>query len=284
MTDRILPGQKKVRLQLDSGAFSAWRQGKEIDFQAYMRLLKANKEHLDSYFNLDILPGQKGNRRTPVMIEKAAAASRENFLTMRRNGLNPIPVFHQQEDFRWLLLMLKDVEKDKDPYIALSTYKSLTSTDHMAWLDKCFEMFTPDGGSPKIKVHGLGVASFKLLKRYPWFSCDATSWALAAAFGAILVPVYRDGVPDYTSEPIKVVVTMNGQSDGLLHKEHFRRLGPLAQKRVLWYLEEEVGLTMDAVAGDKCYKDRARCAVHFFKKFGEALVDRPWRRRSGGFL
>jgi hypothetical protein len=38
-----------------------------------------------------------------------------------------------------------------------------------------------------LKVHGFGLTVLSLMKRYPWFSVDSTSWVLTGRFGAIYV-------------------------------------------------------------------------------------------------
>ena len=40
-------------LWLDSGAFSAWNVGREIDLDHYIAYIKANIEHIDYYVNVE---------------------------------------------------------------------------------------------------------------------------------------------------------------------------------------------------------------------------------------
>ena len=102
---------------LDSGAFSAFNLGERIDLDAYIGFVKANKGLIYRCVNLDVIPGNFGSREwRPEAIEAAAAASYANQQKMKEAGLNPIPVFHQDEDFRWLEKYLEDGED----YICLS--------------------------------------------------------------------------------------------------------------------------------------------------------------------
>ena len=102
---------------LDSGAFSAWSLGERIDLSAYIGFVRANKDLIYRSINLDKIPGDFGIREwRPEEIEAAAAASYANQQKMKGAGLNPIPVFHQDEHFRWLEKYLAD---DED-YICLS--------------------------------------------------------------------------------------------------------------------------------------------------------------------
>lgn len=281
--------EHKVRLMLDSGAFSAHTKGEDIDLNEYMQYIKKHAALIDTYFNLDVIPGQKGvtvktegrkvsgEARPLKMIEEAAALSYKNLKIMKKAGLTPIPVFHQQEDFKWLHLMIKD----GDPYIALSTYKELDSTDHEKWLDECFTFLTDKQGKPIRKVHGLGVASFDMLKRYPWESCDATSWALTAAYGAIYVPVYKDGKPDFSMPPVKLTVSEVEREKGM-PSDHYLKYGPIMKKRVEDFLINYVGTTPTEVAVD--YVQRARAIVYFYLKFQDAIGDVTFRFRTRSLL
>ena len=79
--------------------------------------MKANKSLIYRCINLDVIPGNFGIREwRPDEIEAAAAASYANQQKMKEAGLNPIPVFHQDENFRWLEKYLADGED----YICLS--------------------------------------------------------------------------------------------------------------------------------------------------------------------
>lgn len=269
-----------VKLMLDSGAFSAYQKGATIDLAAYMAYIKANQRYIDTYFNLDVIPGVRGKRRTPATIEDGARQSRENLLAMKKAGLTPIPVFHQEENFKWLEYMIQD----REPYIALSTFKELTIPENRNWLDQCFGLLTDRDGWPmeikrgqRLKIHGLGVASFDLLKRYPWATCDATSWALTAAYGAIYVPVYRDGKPNYAEAPIKLTVSEVDRQNGM-PKDHYLRYGPAMKQRVEDFLENQVGVKVADAAKD--YETRARAIVFFYLKFQDAIGEQPFRYRS----
>lgn len=273
----------RVRLQLDSGAFSAHAKGESISLLEYIAYVHKHKPLLDSYFNLDIIPGKRKERRTPQLIEFAAKASRENFLAMRRAGLNPLPVFHQEESYHWLDRMIEDLQDDKDPYIALSTFKTLSIEQNRAWLDHCFTRLTDSQGKPLMRVHGLGIGHFGLLRRYPWFSCDATTWALGAAFGRVPVPVYRSGKPDYSQDPLHITVSMQGKNDGSQAMQHYGFMGPLAQRYVNDFFKE-VGITMKEATDPKGYEARARAAAFFFMRFRETLTPQPFRFRRRDFL
>lgn len=274
---RVKRRANRVRLMLDSGAFTAWTKGEEINLKEYIQYIKDNQSIIDTYFNLDVIPGRKGEKRTPAMVEKSARLSYDNLQKMRKAGLDPIPVFHQGERFYWLEKMLDD----GIDYISLGGLGGQTARESKIWLDKCFTRLTDKEGRAIIKVHGLGVASFNLLKRYPWYTCDATSWARTSAYGFIYVPAYKNGEPDYSANPIKVGVSKVERATGI-PKDHITRFGPLLHDRVKDFLENHVGITMEEASEN--YVERARAVVYLMLRFQKAIGEVRFKHRGSAFF
>lgn len=274
--------KQKVSLMLDSGAYSAYAKGETIDVYDYINYVKDHLDVIDSYFNLDVIPGKINQKRKDGELEAGALASRENFFEMRSHDLRPIPVFHQEEDFKWLRQMCKDVRDDPDPYIAISTLKELSLAENRAWLDQCFSYLTNPDGTTWIRVHGLGIVPFEFLKRYPWYSIDTTTWALRAAYGLIYVPIYRMGKPDYSQAPISVSVSEQETKLGGYRPDHYLHMGPMMQRRVVDFLENEVGVKLEDAAKD--YEARARAIVFFNLKFAASIGVCPFRHHKHKFL
>lgn len=265
--------KKQVRLMLDSGAFTAWTQGDKINVKDYIKYVIKHRDLIDTYFNLDVIPGKPNRNRTYEMVQKSAAASYKNLQIMRKAGLDPIPVFHQGESFDWLEKMIQNCE-----YLSLGGLGGQSDTESIIWLDKCWDMLTHDDGTPMTKVHGLGVSSWDLLRRYPWFSCDSTAWAKTSAFGGILVPGYRKGVPDYTLNPTKITVSDVERDNNKVPPDHFMRLGPMMQDRVKDWLSCHVGITLKQARED--YVQRARAVVYFTQKFIDNLGEVKFRHKG----
>jgi len=183
--------KKKVSLFLDSGAFSAFTQGIAIDIQEYIKFIKEHKEFIDIYANLDVIGNAKGTLKNQRIMEKA--------------GLNPLPCFHQGEDYKYLKYYL-----DNYDYIALG---GLAGNRYSTWevfehLTRCFQEYICDqDGMPKVKVHGFGMTSWKFMRHFPWYSVDSTSWILTGRNGSILMPRKRNGEYIYTEDPIKVNIS-----------------------------------------------------------------------------
>lgn len=210
--------EARVKLMLDSGAFSAWNQGGVIELQEYMEYIQEFESRLFSYAVLDVLPFGLEARRSVEAIEHCAAASYKNLKTMQREGLQPLPIFHQGERFYWLEKMVGEGE----PYIGLSTRKDLWTSAQRGWLDRCFNFLTDARGAPLIKTHGFGITKFELMQRYPWFTVDSTTWLLSSGYGKVLVPPRGlDGKPDYSRPPVLVITSGDVQgSKSATKKKH----------------------------------------------------------------
>lgn len=149
---------------IDSGAYSAFTRGIEINIDDYIDFITEyiNKDMI--YANLDIIGDWE--------------ATEKNQRYMESKGLNPLPTFH----YGTPLDKLKEMIKEYD-YIALGGLVplALQRKKLQNWLDVCFSIIKTD-----CKVHGFGVNSFYLWKRYPFFSVDATSWLMGEKFRRVI--------------------------------------------------------------------------------------------------
>jgi hypothetical protein len=225
-----------MRVLLDSGAYSAWTQGTDIDLDDYIQFIKRNEQHLDRYVSLDVIPGVRGQPATdPGMIEEAARASYRNFQVMMGAGLRPIPVFHQSESFDWLERYLEDGA----PYIGLSPWKRGGWGRSSTWLDICFDRLARDRHNAP-RVHGFGVTSPFLCLRYPWGSTDSTRWLRAAFNGQVPYVSHGPDGFDYTVQPKIVQVT-----DRSRHlANHIDDLTDLQRDDLRTFLHDVVGIDL----------------------------------------
>ena len=174
-------------LLIDSGAFSVWTKGNEINLKNYMLFCKSIQQIVPKstyvrFVNLDVLPGKFGERPTKQQREDSAQAGWANMIIMRQEGLLPIHVFHQHEDFKWLKTML---EFGLD-YIGLSPANDSSMKDKKVFLDQCFSIV-----KTKVKTHGFAVTSHNQVLNYPFYSVDSSSWAAGAIYAR--TPTFKDG-------------------------------------------------------------------------------------------
>lgn len=151
----------------DSGAFSAASQGVEIDITQYADWVKRWAHLLTVYSNLDVI----GN---PEQTDR-------NQKTLEDMGLDPLPVFHTGSDMAHLDALL-----DRYQYIALGgmvPYMRFLKRI-MPWLIKCFKL-----AQGRAVFHGFGATSWTVVKAFPWYSVDSSSWGSGFRYGQ--VPVFN---------------------------------------------------------------------------------------------
>ncbi|MFX1537630.1 MAG: hypothetical protein ACFFDI_25820 [Promethearchaeota archaeon] len=213
--------QNKVELFIDSGAFSAWSQKKEIDINAYISFIKENEHVIDLYANLDVIG--------------SAESTWENQCKMEQAGLNPIPCYHYGEDEKWIRRLLRR----QYPFIALGGMVSISQSKQIQWLDNIFSKYLTDNdGMPNVKVHGFGITSFKLMFRYPWYSVDSTSWVVTGRLGSVYIPRRRQGEWVYDENAWKISVS--NKSPNLKEVgQHIETLSTQEKRIFLDYIQEK---------------------------------------------
>lgn len=256
-------------LVLDSGAFTAWSKGQPVDIDEYCAYIKHNAEGIDHYVALDVIPGEFGRVPTPAEVEASAAQGWENLLYMQREGLDPVPVFHQGEQFKWLHRMIAHGCK----YIGISPANDRTTGQKRVWLDRVFTEIVDKDGWPVVKTHAFGMTAVSLLMRYPWYSADSATWVLASGRGSIMVPHAHDGEFLYSRTP-QVIFTTPQAEAGKSQKTLYRDLSPARREQVDRFVAE-AGTTVEECRHH--HKPRARVNAHFFMQVGAKKVDKPWK-------
>jgi len=150
---------------VDSGAFTAWTQGKELKIEDYIDFLKRNESNIEYYANLDVIGDADGTLKNQEIMEKA--------------GLSPVPTYHLREDIKHLEYYLQNYD-----FIALGGTVGSPRTVVEPFLDTCFSVIKKYW--PK-KIHGFGVNALWALKKYPFYSIDSTSWLVGGRYGKVFV-------------------------------------------------------------------------------------------------
>lgn len=209
--------KSKIDLFLDSGAFSAWVKKETINIREYIHFVKENLQYLEVYANLDVIGDPKATLANQELMEEA--------------GLHPLPCYHFGEDPRYLIHYLKSYD-----YIALGGMVGRSFSVLGPWLDDIFSNYICDkDGMPKVKVHGFGLTSLRLMLRYPWFSVDSTSWVITGRMGCIFVPRFVDGEYVYDVNSWKVAVSSRSPSKEERGK-HLHTFSPLNKEAILAYI------------------------------------------------
>jgi hypothetical protein len=152
-------------LFLDSGAFSAFTQGEKINIKEYCAYIRKYKELITTYSNLDVIGSAQGTLDNQKMIEA--------------EGLRPLPVFHTGEDWKYL-----DEYIDRYSYVALGGMVPYLGPAKrrtlITWLLQCFKK-----AHKKSVYHGFGCTAWEIIKAFPWYSVDSSSWGTGFRYGKI---------------------------------------------------------------------------------------------------
>ncbi len=145
---------------LDSGAYSAWSMGKKISLKKFIQFIQENLPKLTTYAALDVIGDPEATLRNQDIMED--------------HGLDPLPTFHYGDDLKYLHMYCQQYD-----YIALGGLVGRGKTLIYPWLQKVFSLY------PEQRFHGFGVTDINLLKAYPWYSVDSTSYLSGGKFGQI---------------------------------------------------------------------------------------------------
>lgn len=215
---------------LDSGAFSAYTLGIELSVAEYCDYIQRNLDIVkveDNVLIASVLDGIGDPLQTY-----------RNQLEMEERGVRPLPCFHAGEDERYLEWYVKNYE-----YITLGGMVGSSTKQLCIWLDRMWDRYLTDGsGNARIKVHGFGITSTPIMERYPWHSCDSSSWIQSTAFGVIVTPQHG---------PLSVSEKSPARHDA---GQHVSNLSQIEQDHVLQLLEDN-GFTYERLS--TVYESRA---------------------------
>lgn len=170
----------KPLILLDSGAYSAHTRGVIINIDQYMQFVEENKNIFDFAINLDVI----GDARK----------SYENWRYLINNGASVLPVFHHGTSEVWLKKYLQ-----KTDYIAYGALVGVSTRQKIISMANMWKTYFLDtNNNPICRIHGLGLTSVDLIRRYPWHSVDSTTPIIAGGFGEIWLPSIKNGDFNYT--------------------------------------------------------------------------------------
>lgn len=147
---------------LDSGAYTAWRDGKKIHNKQFCEDVSAIAGNgcgrgLAEVFALDVIGDPQQSFRNAVQ-------ARDEY------GLNVVPTWHAGEPQACLLEMAAEFEKIAIGGMA-GTFEQTTPGAKRKIVDNVFGKVWPK------LIHGFGVGGPDILLNYPFDSADASNWA-----------------------------------------------------------------------------------------------------------
>ena len=148
---------------LDSGAYSAWTRGKNIALPDYIDFVIKNKHLVNHYISLDMIDDHMGDE-----------FSKRYYDMMLLYGLEPIPVYHEQDDITYLDYYVEC----EPPFIALGgTANNRSKIQVREWVKSTQERY------PKQAFHLLGSSSKQITDHVQLRSFDSTTWIMQSFNG-----------------------------------------------------------------------------------------------------
>lgn len=144
----------------DSGAYSAWSQGAEINISDYADWINVNKKYLGVYCNLDVVDNAEETEANQTILEN--------------QGLSPLPVWHirsAKKVFEGLC--------EKYNYIAIGGMVGTPWKKLMPSLIWAFKHSI----EKNVVLHGLGLTAIFPVHNTPFFSVDSSSFGAGFRFG-----------------------------------------------------------------------------------------------------
>ncbi len=193
-------GTPLPRVFMDSGAFSAFNIGESISLDSYIAYCHKHRDVLWCVSNLDVMTSDR--------------ETLENQNAMEQAGLEPVPVFHTGDEWRYL-----DAYVERYPFIALGKIVPYSGSPKklIPWVAKCMRV-----ADSKSVYHAFGCSNMTLLKLFPFFSSDSSAWGSSYRYGQ--VPLWNEA---------KATMQMVQYADAL---------GAYAQDRALWDEHGHAGL------------------------------------------
>jgi hypothetical protein len=172
---------------IDSGAFTAWSSGKEVDIEKYGQHCIKWKSHFKNLrcVNLDVIPGSKGKSATLEEKEQAMKQSLKNADYLRSLGLDIEEVYHQDEPLEFLDLLLSRLPENG--VLGLGSRKDVSVNERIKWLKQVLKHLVETRGKDNIpKTHGLGVSNQPMMLAFPFYSVDSSTYLNPVRFGAVI--------------------------------------------------------------------------------------------------
>ncbi len=160
-------------LMFDSGVFTKnyAKSGNynHVTLQNYINYLQKHKQHYDYYSNYDLDFTAQGFQKNLQVLNQMESA-----------GLKPFPVVHD-----YFMREIKHYLDNNYKFIALGGVRvpGVNGQQRVeAHIKHAMDIIPVD----RVKTHLFGASSFKLIAKYPFFSCDSSSWAQNNKYGFVL--------------------------------------------------------------------------------------------------
>lgn len=277
----------KRTIFLDSGAFSMFTQGVEVDLSKYAQFIIDNRDIIHIASNLDVIgkDAEQGTYDNQQALERL----------LENHELDVKPVHHARDKDTWLRRYMDEGYED----IFLGGMVPESTPYLRGWLDHVFSEIICDGaGLPRVRIHGFGLTTLELMLRYPWFSVDSTAWVMNSRYGICFMDIdgrtfkvhfsdqsptrHDDGGWHYkTLKPAE----KKKVDERLEVAEIARRASPAYDAETEEELEEKTGFKQgyNAEALSKMYGWRDHWNINYFNRVQSRGIEKFVREQKGLF-
>jgi hypothetical protein len=230
--DEFLGGLEvpRVRFFADSGAHSARTLGLALTLDDYAAWVQRWKRWMTIYANLDVIGAPARTRDNQRRLEEV-------------HGLHPMPVYHTGEP----ISVLEEYIDEGYTYIALGKLLGNSKERLRPWLARAFEV-----AGDRAVFHGFGLTVWDMLREFPFYSVDSSSWGSGVRFGSM--KLFHRGR--------WVAVSLRTRADVAKHRD------VLDAYDLPWRSLTKEGYDRDAVAG-ACALAMYRANDHLRRLHGE---------------
>lgn len=160
-------GNPALTFLADSGAFSAEHAGASVDVSSYAAWLRRWEHRIHAYASLDVLHDPD--------------ASARNLDALRALGLDPVPVFHVGSP-----LEVYEQLVETNSYVAVGGMVRASVTMRDPRLARYLGRLHAIAGERGTRLHGFGLSSWPMIRRFPWYSVDSSAPGSGYRYGRVM--------------------------------------------------------------------------------------------------
>lgn len=254
-------GTVPIKLFIDSGAFSAWTLGKQIDVDEYINFINENKKYFEVCASVDSIPGTPKSSQVATQEEVVESCEKtwKNFLYMRSkmDDVNKLLyTFHIGEPWEYLKQALEyEDEHGKLAYIAFGGMVGKRADLIENFLTEATKI-VKESSNPNVKIHAFGMTNLNMLEKFKLYSADSTTWVKLAGYGNILI----DGKTYCISDRQLL------SDDNVINKN-------TALKEAILNIIHNKGFTLEALSEDP--NQRSLFNMMYYKEWADNYIYKP---------
>lgn len=251
------------KIFIDSGAYTAFNSGKEVDLDSYISYINEIGEHITCFANLDVIP--KGSDAASIRV--GCEEGYKNFLYIQEHckyGYKCNAVYHRKDPVEYLYKYIDFYKSHPDlKYIALGGMATTNSDDALRFGHKYCDILKKH--LPDVNIHLFGCTRLNHIEHINCDSTDSTTWIKASIYGTVITPWGRLNISDRRSDEKCSVHNFDEKS-----------------KQVVYKFIEGLGFTIDEIRNDPV--KRIQYNVKYLIEWCKQYKYKPFARMKGTLI